>query len=232
VGCGPGTITADLAALVRPGLVTAVELTEAALDLARAEEAKRSLGNIEFVVADVQDLHFADDTFDVVHAHQVLQHVRDPVRALREMGRVAKPGGVVAARDGDYGAFAWYPALPELDEWLSLSNHAVRENGGEPEAGRRLLSWAGRAGFTEIEASSSTWCFATEADRAWWGGLWSDRMLHSDLSDQLLRSGRADLARLTRVSEGWLRWAEAGDGWMSILHGEIICRGPDGGMNG
>lgn len=68
VGCGPGTITADLAALVRPGLVTAVEITEAALDLARTEAAKRSLDNIEFVVADVQDLHFADDSFDVVQA--------------------------------------------------------------------------------------------------------------------------------------------------------------------
>jgi SAM-dependent methyltransferase len=232
VGCGPGTITADLAALVRPGRVTAVELTEAAIDLARAETARRSLDNIEFVVADVQALDFADDSFDVVHAHQVLQHVGDPVQALREMSRVAKPGGIVAARDGDYGAFAWYPGLPEMDDWLSLSNAALRNNGGEPEAGRRLLSWARSAGFSEIEASSSTWCFATESDRAWWGGLWSERMLRSDLADQLLASGRADLARLSRISEGWLRWSEAGDGWFSVLHGEIICHVPGGGMNG
>jgi SAM-dependent methyltransferase len=228
VGCGPGTITADLAALVHPGRVTAVELTEAALDLARAEGARRSLDNIEFVVADAHDLDFADDTFDVVHAHQVLQHVGDPVQALSEMRRVAKPCGVVAARDSDYAAFAWYPALPELDDWLSLYAAAARENGGEPDAGRRLLSWAQRAGFTEIETTSSTWCFATDADRAWWGGMWSQRILHSDLADQLLRSGRADLARLTDISQGWLRWSEARDGWISILHGEIVCRVPGG----
>ena len=83
VGCGPGTITVDLAALVAPGPVTAVELTDAALDLARAEAHARNQSNISFVTSDVCALDFPDNTFDVVHAHQVLQHVADPVQALR-----------------------------------------------------------------------------------------------------------------------------------------------------
>src|SRR5919112_3295210 len=87
VGCGPGTITADLATLVAPGRVTALEVTAEALDLARAEIGRRGLGTIDFVVGDVHALDFPDDTFDVVHAHQVLQHVTDPVAALREMRR-------------------------------------------------------------------------------------------------------------------------------------------------
>src|ERR1700754_4743938 len=78
VGCGPGTITADLAALV--GSVTAVETAPAALDAARAVAADRGVA-IEFAVEDVHALTFADDSFDVVHAHQVLQHVADPVAA-------------------------------------------------------------------------------------------------------------------------------------------------------
>jgi hypothetical protein len=57
--------------------------------------------------------------------------------------------------------------------------------------------------------------------------MWSDRILHSDLADQLLRSGRADMARLTRISQAWLRWSEASDGWMSLLHGEILCHVPE-----
>src|SRR6201991_2160788 len=74
VGCGPGTITVDLAARVAPGRVTAVELTDSALDLGRQEAARRGQDNIDFVVADVHALDFADDRFDIVHAHQVLQH--------------------------------------------------------------------------------------------------------------------------------------------------------------
>ena len=105
VGCGPGTITADLAKLVAPGRVTAVEVTESALELARAEIRRRGLTNVDFLVADVHDLDLPDGSFDVVHAHQVLQHVSDPVGALREMRRVCVPGGTVAARDSDYAAF-------------------------------------------------------------------------------------------------------------------------------
>lgn len=224
VGCGPGTITADLATLVTPARVTALEVTEAALDLARAEIARRGLVNVDFRVGDVHALDFPDDTFDVVHAHQVLQHVADPVAALREMRRVTRPGGLVAVRDSDYAAFTWWPRLPELDEWLALYETVARGNGGEPDAGRRLLAWAHAAGFTDVTATSSTWCFADQADRDWWGGMWADRVLKSDMAAQALRTGAASEDDLRRLSAGWRTWAADPDGWLSLLHGELICR--------
>src|SRR5437762_7380150 len=109
VGCGPGTITVDLATRVAPGRVTAVEISSEVLELARAEAGSRGQGNIDFGVADIHALDFADGTFDVVHAHQVLQHVGDPDRALRELRRVCRPGGIVAARDSVYAALPWFP---------------------------------------------------------------------------------------------------------------------------
>ena len=224
IGCGPGTITADLATLVTPARVTALEVTEAALDLARAEIVRRGLSNVEFTVGDVHALDFPDGTFDVVHAHQVLQHVTDPVAALREMRRVTRPGGVVAVRDSDYAAFTWFPELPELTEWLELYERVARGNGGEPDAGRRLLAWAHEAGFTEVTASSSTWCFATPADREWWGGMWADRVLRSDMAATALRTGAATEEDLRRISGGWRAWAAHPDGWLSLLHGELLAR--------
>ncbi|WP_371784590.1 class I SAM-dependent methyltransferase [Streptosporangium subroseum] len=224
VGCGPGTITVDLAERIAPGMVTAVEVTAEALALARAEAERRGRSTIEFFVADVHALEFPDDTFDVVHAHQVLQHVGDPVQALREMRRVCKPGGIVAVRDSDYAAFTWFPEQPELDEWLTLYHRIARANGGEPDAGRRLLAWAHAAGFTDVSATSSTWCFATPEDRAWWGGVWAERILKSDMNRQILASGAATEADLRRISDGWRAWAAEPDGWMSLLHGELICR--------
>lgn len=223
VGCGPGTITLDLAARLNPGRVTAVEVTADALELTRAEAARQGVDNIDFAVADVHALDFPDDSFDIVHAHQVLQHVADPVRALREMRRVTKPGGIVAARDSDYAAFTWFPAVPELDEWLALYRKVARSNGGEPDAGRRLLSWARAAGFTDVEAGASTWCYATGETRSWWGGMWADRIVQSDLARQAVASGAATEDELRRLSGGWRAWATAPDGWFTILHGEIIC---------
>ncbi|MFI6443254.1 methyltransferase domain-containing protein [Kitasatospora sp. NPDC050543] len=226
VGCGPGTITADLAELVGPGgRVVAVDASPQVLEQAAEYVAGRGLDNVVFEVADVHAVRFEDGEFDVVHAHQVLQHVGDPVAALREMRRVTAPGGVVAARDADYAAMTWYPQLPELDRWQELYRRISRANGGEPDAGRRLLSWARAAGFAQIECSSSTWTYATAEQRAWWGGLWADRILESGIAGAALAKGFASRAELERISAGWRAWAAAEDGWFAVLHGEVLARG-------
>lgn len=222
IGAGPGSITVDFATAVAH--VAATEIDEGALSLSRGLAAERGLTNLDFSVEDVHALSFADDSFDVVHAHQVLQHVVDPVQALREMRRVTVPGGIVAARDADYAGFFWFPVLPELDRWLALYRAAARANGGEPDAGRRLLSWARAAGLTDITATASTWCYASPAERQWWGGMWADRILESALTRQLLDSGMATGADLQEISDAWKRWADDGDGMFLVPHGEILAR--------
>jgi SAM-dependent methyltransferase len=224
VGCGPGTITADLAALVAPGTVAAVDAAEDVLDKAREATASAGVENVRFAVADVHALDFPDDSFDIVHAHQVLQHVGDPVRALSELRRVCRPGGTVAVRDSDYGAFTWFPAVPGLDGWLELYRTVARANGGEPDAGRRLRSWARRAGFTDITATVSGWCFATPEERAWWSGLWADRTVGSGYAGLAVDGGHTTHARLAEISEAWREWGRDEDAWFMVPHGEIRCR--------
>ncbi|MGC8918109.1 methyltransferase domain-containing protein [Streptomyces sp. PG2] len=224
IGCGPGTITADLAELVPDGHVTGVDRAPEILEQARTTAAGRGLTNIDFAVADVHALEYPDDTFCVVHAHQVLQHVGDPVQALREMVRVTRPGGFVAVRDSDYAAMTWYPPVPGLDDWLDLYRRVARANGGEPDAGRRLYSWALEAGLTDVTATSSTWTFATEEERAWWSGLWADRTLASAYAGRATSGGHADEEQLRSVSEAWRAWGRRSDGWFAVLHAEILGR--------
>ncbi|MBG0851225.1 methyltransferase domain-containing protein [Streptomyces spinoverrucosus] len=224
IGCGPGTITADLAALVPDGHVTGVDRAPEILDRARATAMDRGLTNVDFAVADVHALDFPDDTFCVVHAHQVLQHVGDPVQALREMKRVTRPGGLIAARDGDYAAMTWYPGSPGLDDWLELYRRVARANGGEPDAGRRLKAWALRAGLTDVTATSSTWTFAAPDEREWWSGLWADRTLASAYARQATEGGHATEEQLRAMARAWREWGKAADGWFGVLHGEILCR--------
>jgi SAM-dependent methyltransferase len=224
VGSGPGTITADLAALVAPGRVTAVETSARVLQYTRDEMTRRGCTTVDFVVGDVLALDFPAESFDVVHAHQVLQHLADPVAALREMVRVGRPGGVVAVRDGDYGGFVWHPASPGLDRWNELYHAAARANGGEPDAGRHLLAWAHAAGCGDVRASSATWCYAEPAGRAGWGGMWADRIVSSDIAVQLTESGLATSAELEQIAAAWRDWAADPDGWISVLHGEILIR--------
>jgi SAM-dependent methyltransferase len=223
VGCGPGTITADLAQRVAPGRVVAIDTAADVLAGARAVAAERGLSHVDFRVGDVNALEFPDGSFDVVHAHQVLQHLADPVAALREMRRVCRPGGVVAARDADYAAMTWYPRLPVLDEWLSLYRRTARHNGGEPDAGRRLLSWARRAGFESITCSASTWCYATPQQREFWSQMWAERIMQPGVGDAAVALGIATEADRARIAAGWREWGASEDGWFAILHGEILC---------
>ena len=226
IGSGPGTITVDLAERVAPGPVTAVEATEAALAVTRAEFERRGCTPARLVTGDIHDLPFPSGSFDVVHAHQVLQHVADPVTALREMVRVCGPGGVVAVRDGDYSGFTWYPELPGLDRWRELYQSAARADGGEPDAGRRLLAWAHAAGITDVSATSSTWCYAEPASREAWGGMWADRIAGSAITEQLLTTGLGTQEDIDAVAAAWREWAAHPDGWISVLHGELLIRVP------
>jgi len=226
VGCGPGTITADLAARVPDGEVTGIDAATDVLALARQEAGRRGVANVRFDVGNVYELGYADGTFDVVHAHQVLQHLSDPVAALREMRRVARPGGLVAARDGDYGGFFWFPEEPGLTEWLALYRDVARALGGEPDAGRRLLAWARQAGFAEIAAAGSTWCYTGPEARTWWGTSWADRLTKSSFGDQAVEHGLATREDLERLAGAWRRWAASEDAWFLIPSGEILCEVP------
>jgi SAM-dependent methyltransferase len=227
VGCGPGTITVDLARLASAGSVVGIDRSEAVIDEARAAAGQAGLRNVEFAVGDLYSLDHEAGTFDVVHAHQVLQHLSDPVAALREMARVCAPEGLVAVRDSDYSGFTWFPEVPELDEWLAVYRAVARGNGAEPDAGRHLKAWGLAAGLEVVSSTASVWCFSSPQDVAWWGELWAERVVGSGMADQALQRGLATAHDLERLARGWRQWAASPQAWFTVLHGELLCSMPD-----
>ncbi|MDR2987450.1 MAG: methyltransferase domain-containing protein [Nocardiopsaceae bacterium] len=227
VGCGPGTITVDLAQRAEPGRVVGVDASADVLAEARRSAQTRGVTNVTFETGDGSRLAFPDNSFDGVHAHQLLQHLSDPVAALTEMSRVCRPGGIVAVRESDFGGMIWYPEHDDLTDWLSLYRRVARAIGGEPDAGRRLLSWARAAGFGAIEASAGTWCYTSPEERIWLGRLWADRMTKSSFAERALEFDLATKQDLKRLARAWLRWSESDDGWFLMPHGEILCSPPE-----
>lgn len=225
VGCGPGTITADFARLVAPGRVVGVDVAAEVVDEARI--ACAGLDNVELVVGDFRELDLGGP-FDVVHAHQVLQHLKDPVGALRSMAALARPGGgVVAARDGIYSAFSWAPDEPRIDRWLATYFAVTRRNGAEADAGRFLLRWAQQAGLTDVTFSASVWTYATAELRAWWSDVWADRIGRVDgsaLARQAVEYGIATAEELAAMAAGWRAWATNEDAVFVVPSGEILAR--------
>jgi hypothetical protein len=87
-----------------------------------------------------------------------------------------------------------------------------------------LLAWAHAAGFTDVSTTASMWCFATPDDRAWWGGLWADRMTNSKIGRQAIAEGFATEAEITEIADAWRAWAAHPDGWFAVPHSEILAR--------
>jgi ubiquinone/menaquinone biosynthesis C-methylase UbiE len=223
VGCGVGTITLDLAELLSEGSVTGIEPVEGVLGDVRVSADERGIENLVLEVGDVYALSYDDDTFDVTHAHQVLQHLSDPVAALREMRRVTKPGGIVAVRDADYKGMFWAPADPRLDSWMDTYRKVAHHNEAEPDAGRHLLRWTQEAGFEEVTPTASVWVFATPTDREWWGGTWAERSLSSAFASQAVEYGYTSDADLAGMAEAWTDWIAEPAGWFTVVHAEIVA---------
>ena len=222
VGCGPGSITAEFAARVgHRGSVLGIDCS--AEVISRAASTFGDSG-AEFAVMDLYALDIADDSYDVAHAHQVLQHVSDPVAALREMRRVVRPGGLIAVRDADYAGMHWAPESPMLDQWLDTYRRVAKANDAEPDAGRHLIRWARQADLHDVKPSADLWLYANPERRAWLATTWADRIVSSSLAAQAVELGYATTTELAAIAEGWRLWAADDDAWFVVPHAQLLCR--------
>jgi len=258
LGCGPGTITVDLARQVRRvvGVDTSAEMVRQARRAAAEAKAQvevevraegeccsggslgaepedaaevccgDEMGNVSFEIASVYELPFAEDSFDVVYAHQVMQHLGDPVAALREARRVLRPGGLVALRDSDYDTMIHAPREPAIERWRELYHLVSTANGGEADAGRFLMGWALKAGFSEPAVTASAVTHATPEARQAWGQMWAVRALESDFAKHVTANGFANRDELEEISVAFRRWADSDDGFWGYLCGEVIAVNP------
>jgi SAM-dependent methyltransferase len=152
-GCGPGTLTVDLAEAVAPGEVHAIDVSEEQFAIGRTVAAERGVA-VSFQQGSVYELPFDDARFDAVFAHALLEHLADPRAAVREMARVLRPGGVLGVSSPDWGGSIVAPPHEQLEWALEAWRDLKRENGGEPEAGRHLPVWTAAAGLTDLRVGA------------------------------------------------------------------------------
>ena len=217
LGCGPGSITLGLAQAVAPGEAIGVDLQPSQVTQAQALSAARGVMNVRFEPADIYRLPFPDGSFDAVFGNAVLMHLREPNRALEEVRRVLRPGGIAGVRDSDWGGRIHAPMTPLLEQWYAITVRVRQHNGGDPFMGRHHRRLLLDAGFARAEASVSVETAGT---------LDATRRRASFLKAQLHGFAR------TALAEGWMdqrtveaveaefdAWAERPD----ALYVQIMC---------
>ena len=150
VGCGTGVVARDLAAFVgRRGVVTAVDTSATLLERARELSRGSAGGRLLFRRADGHRLPFADRRFDAVLAITVILHVEDPLRVVKEMARVVRPGGRVGVQDQDFGLIG--AAHPDRALTARILDGVAARIYPEPQSGRRLGALLRAAGLADVK---------------------------------------------------------------------------------
>lgn len=224
VGCGPGSITRGLAERVAPGQVIGLDLSRETLVAARDDAAARGLGNLRYEEGSVYELPFADESFDVVYAHQVVQHLREPAAALREMLRVMRPDGVLAVRDVDWGTASYWPPDPWIDRFVEVHFKTWYRNGGEPRMGRRLRALFNAAPVSGLQITASVWCYATPEETMEWGESYAERLLTSPMGERAIEYGHASRSDVEAMAAAFRAWAIHPDAFWAFVHVAALAR--------
>jgi SAM-dependent methyltransferase len=165
VGCGPGALTRELVRRVGSEAVTAVDPSESFVDAAR----RRNPG-VDVRLASAESLPFDDGSFDAALAQLVVHFMRDPVAGIGELGRVTRPGGVVAACVWDH-AGGTGPLSPLWDAARELDPDAEDESGRAGTRRGHLGELFAAAGLQAVEESSLVASVRFQTFEEWWDPL-------------------------------------------------------------
>ncbi len=225
-GCGPGSLTTSLAQLVAPGRVVGIDIGESQVERAREHAAEAGVSNVEFQVGGLYELPFDDSSFDSVFSNTVLQHVPDPVRALREWNRVLKPGGVLGIREEDWGSLFYWPETPLLREAYDLYFRYWQENGGNPYLPRQYRRILRESGFDVIEMAGEVNVSATSDRVAAVGNYGSTHWLEPVFAEAVVDRGWVTREHLEKLANSFEVWAADPDAFTGLTFVSAVARRP------
>ena len=215
VGCGPGSITLDLAAAIAPGEAVGVDIAPVQVERARALAAERGVGNVRFEAADAYALPFPDAAFDAVNANALLQHLGEPVRALREFRRVLRPGGLAAVTDPDWSTWLIEPATPLLDLLRAWRLQVYAHNGGDAGYARHQRRLLLAAGFARAECRVGVREFGTPEGVQEHTRIFAEQL--RAFAPTIVQAGFADAATVEAVAEELRAWGERPDATAAFM---------------
>ena len=169
-GCGTGAQTITLARNSPGAAITSIDVSASSIEIARGKVESEGITNVEFVVADIFDLPFDDGSFDHIFMCFVLEHLPDPLDALKRLSRVLRDGGTMTVTEGDHGSAYFHPESEEASKAIDCLVKLQERSGGNPKIGRQLFPLLSAAGLDHIEVSPRM-VYVDDSKPAWVEGF-------------------------------------------------------------
>src|SRR5436190_8057191 len=148
VGCGPGVILRAASALDPTIKAAGIDISVDRIE--EATQRNRENPHVKFVCGDAHAMQFPSDSFDLVFSRMLLQYLQEKERAVAEMVRVCRPGGVVLLQDLD-GQLLWhFPEDPAVQRTVRKVVTALTATGFDPFVGRKLFWLAQKVGLKNL----------------------------------------------------------------------------------
>ncbi|MEE1963931.1 methyltransferase domain-containing protein [Allomuricauda taeanensis] len=152
-GCGVGAQTKIIATKNPDSNFVSIDLSEDSIREARRMIESLGITNVKLKQADIYKLPFEDETFDSVIICFVLEHLHNPIQALKELKRVLRKGGTMIAIEGDHGSTFFYPDSEQANMAINCQIQLQKQNGGNSNIGRQLYPMLKSTGLSEISVS-------------------------------------------------------------------------------
>ncbi len=216
-GSGPGSITVGLAEALAPGEVVGIDIAAVQVETARKLAETRGITNVRFEVGDIYALQFPDNSFDAAYASHVLHHLRDPLRALSEIRRVVRPGGMVGIIDPDWGSWLLEPSTELLRRYHQLHMRIQEHNGGDYGMARHNRGLLSEAGFVRVEGSAIANYVGTAEGTRLRASVMLDRLADATFTAVALEKGWASEAELAAMADDARAWGDSPHAFWSVI---------------
>ena len=138
-GCGPGVVTFEIAKEVINGNVIGIDIDEHQINTNNLKVSESSFKNLNFEAANILELPYPNNFFDIVYMQALIVHIKSPINAIREVYRVLKNDGLIAVREPIMDKTIFSPEVPLLQESFELIQKAIKSYGGDASIGRKLF---------------------------------------------------------------------------------------------
>jgi SAM-dependent methyltransferase len=209
-GCGVGAQTVILAKRSPQAHFVSIDVSAESLCEAKALVAAEGLENVTFQQTSLFDLTPEEDTFDHIFVCFVLEHLSDPVAALKHLTTLLKPGGSLTAIEGDHGSFCCYPESAAAKRTVQCLVDGQARFGGNALIGRQLYPLFQAAGLSDVtvrprmvyvDASKPQWVegFSQRTFIAMVEGVREQALSQGMIDEPTWEQGIADLYRATEA---------------------------------